>query len=361
MTDISQNLVEQVESAIADKTPVRIEGGGTKSQLGRSTEHTTVLSTKEHSGVVEYKPVELIMTVRGGTTLAEIDAELDKNNQMLACDPRRFAGNATIGGSLATNQSGHARPWFGSLRDHVLGVKLITGKGEHLRFGGQVMKNVAGYDVSRLQAGAMGAFGVISEVSFKVLPKPEDSASLSLAVEADEAIMIMNKLSGTAKPITAASWLDNQLYVRLEGAKKAVNATSKKWKTEYCFNSISENEAKLFWDNLREHELAFFDEIEKPLWRFSVNAAAKHRLEEEAWLFNWCGSQRWLRGDNLDIQALSELAQDMNGEVHLYSGGNRQAELSLPRNEVIKTLMQNVKQSFDPENIFNQGRLYSWL
>ena len=363
MSDISQQLIDQVKAASAEKTPVSIQGGGTKLALGRRTEVIErVISTQEHSGIVDYKPVELIMTARAGTSLAEIDAELSANNQMLACDPRRFGGSATLGGSLAANQSGHARPWYGSLRDHVLGIRLINGQGQHLRFGGQVMKNVAGYDVSRLQAGAMGAFGVISEVSFKVLPKPETTLSVSLAIGPQDALDLMNKLAGTSKPITAASWVGGHVYLRLEGASNAVEATAKQWQSEYGLSPFAEKEAELLWHSLREHEHDFFvgTDKEKTLWKFSVNAAADHISPDSAWAFNWCGSQRWLVGE-FSLDELTEHAKLMGGDVQHYSGGDMQQELSLPQNAVVQQLMKNVKKSFDPENIFNPGRLYSWL
>lgn len=363
MPDMSQKLIEQVKTAITDKTPLRIEGGATKNSLGRLTEEAAnIISTREHSGVIDYKPVELIMTVRGGTSVAEIDVELAKNNQILACDPRRYGGQATIGGSLATDQSGHARPWYGSLRDHVLGIKLINGHGEHLRFGGQVMKNVAGYDVSRLQAGAMGTFGVITEVSFKVLPKPEMSTSVCLTTDANQALLVMNKLARTAKPITAASWIDGQVYIRLEGASKAVDATVQQWQSEYDTSIFPNKEADSFWQSIREHEHDFYSgtEAEIPLWKFSVNAAAQHTLTDADWVFNWCGSQRWLTGE-YSLEELNEYAKTMKGTVQHYSGGNRQQELAILDNAMLKPLMTKLKRSFDPENIFNPGRLYGWL
>ena len=361
MSDISKQLIEQVNAATSAKTALTIQGGGTKAHLGRKTdESATMVSTAKHTGVVTYTPVELIMTARAGTSLAEIDAELAKNNQMLACDPRRFGGNATIGGSLAANQSGHARPWWGSMRDHVLGVKLINGNGEHLQFGGQVLKNVAGYDVSRLQAGAMGTLGIITEISFKVLPKPEQSATLATSMSAADAIKLMNQLSGTAKPITGASWSDGMLRMRLEGAGKAVDATAKSWATDFGMTVEESKDADAYWANLREQELAFFENSDKPLWRFSVNAAAEAILPKEDWLFNWSGSERWLRGD-FKLDELHEQAKTLQGEVQLYSGGDRSGDISLEKNEAIKTLLRNVKRSLDPENIFNPGRLHRWL
>ena len=361
MSDISKQLIEQVNAAHASKTPIRIQGGGTKTHFGRQTDESiTMVSTKEHSGITDYTPVELIMTARAGTSLAEIDAELEKNNQMLACDPRRFAGNATIGGSLAANQSGAARPWLGSLRDHVLGVKLINGQGEQLQFGGQVMKNVAGYDVSRLQAGAMGTLGVMTELSFKVLPKPMHSATVLKETDAVTAITLMNQLSITSKPITGVSWNAGQLRVRLEGEATAVEATIQQWNTHYDLQQEDEEAAKRYWFELREQALPFFANPSEPLWRFSVNAAAKMQLPDEKWLFNWSGSERWLRGD-FEFKELHDIAKAMKGEVQLYSGGDRSGEVSVISNDMLKTLTRNVKHSLDPENIFNPGRLYGWL
>ena len=363
MPDISQSLVEQIKTATAEKTPITIVGNGTKQAMGRKVElGKEQLETTRHSGIVDYKPVELIMTARAGTTLAEIDSELAKNNQMLACDPRRFGGQATLGGSLASNQSGHARPWFGSIRDHVLGIRLINGHGQHLRFGGQVMKNVAGYDVSRLQAGAMGALGLITEMSFKVLPKSEASISLSVPAGAQDALILMNTLARTAKPITAASWIDNHVYVRLEGVNAAVSAAALQWQSQHGFTLLSEDEATIFWDSLREHEHDFFagKEDEKTLWKFSVNASAKAIETDADWAFNWCGSQRWLIGE-FNLSELSEQAKAMGGQVQHFSGGDRQQDVFEPSNAALKALMKNVKESFDPENIFNPGRLYSWL
>ena len=361
MSDISKQLVDQVQSAIADKQPVSIQGGNTKAHLGRaSVKPSNLISIRKHSGIVEYSPAELIMTARAGTTLAEIDDELERNNQIFAAGPRRFEGKATIGGSLASNQSGNARPWLGSFRDHVLGIKLINGKGEHLKFGGQVLKNVAGYDVSRLQAGAMGTLGVITEVSFKVLPKPAKMVTLSKVLDIFEATTLMNQLSGTAKPITGSAWFNRKLYIRLEGAVQAVDACEKRWISDWGMKSMDKHAANRFWQHLREHELSFFKDLDKPLWRFSVNAASTPLLPLEEWLFNWSGSQRWLRGD-FSLEELTQLAKEQHGEVQLYSGGDRSQDVATENNPVVKTLISNVKRSLDPDSIFNPGRLYSWL
>ncbi len=358
MSDVSPQLREQVIAARNDGKQLLIQGGGTKSKLGRAVNaDAQLLSTAEHSGIVNYQPVELVMTARAGTPLAEIDQALAENGQMLASDPMRFGGSATIGGSLATNQAGPARPWVGSLRDHVLGIKLINGRAEHLKFGGQVMKNVAGYDLSRLQAGAMGTLGLITEVSFKVLPKPAASATIAQELPLTDAITRMNQIAGESKPISGACWVEGRMYVRFEGAERAVAASIRYSSGE----QLASEEARQFWHDLRELQLGFYiDKEQQTLWRFSVNPAAEAAMLDQTWLINWVGAQRWLKGD-FDAQKLHSLAQTMGGEVVRYRGGNRSDDIHNQNNPVLQQLHKNLKQALDPENIFNPGRLYSWM
>lgn len=363
MTDISEQLVDQVKASLNKQTSLRIHGNNSKLQLGRNpSAQGEIISLAQHKGVVKYEPVELILTARAGTTIDEIDEILAESNQILACDPRRCNGEATIAGSLASNQSGNARPWLGSLRDHVLGIKLINGKGEHLQFGGQVLKNVAGYDVSRLQAGAMGTLGVITEVSFKVLPKPAASITLIKELCAEQALQEMNLLARGPKPLTGASWVDGKLYLRLQGAQSAVTATAQQWQSKIEAQILEPEQAKAFWQDLREHQLEFHQQkdLATPLWRFSVKPTAAHFLSDEQWALNWAGTQRWLKG-NFDPNTLQDLARKAGGEVQLYEGGDRGGEISFVENDTLKKIHQNVKTAFDPQGIFNPGRLYSWL
>lgn len=233
MADLSQKLQEQVLQARKTGQKLNIEGGGTKAFMGRAADADAgSLNMGEHTGIVEYHPVELILTARAGTTLAEIEATLAEEGQCLHFEPPRFGDGSTLGGTLACNLSGPARPWSGSVRDQVLGIRLLNGKGEHLRFGGQVMKNVAGYDTSRLQAGAMGTLGAITEISLKVMPKPAMSVTLVQDMAMDEVIHYMNSRAKEPKPITGAAWVDGKVYLRLAGAKSAVEATAGKWSGE---------------------------------------------------------------------------------------------------------------------------------
>lgn len=272
---------------------------------------------------------------------------------MLACEPPWFNGKATIGGTLACNQSGPGRPWWGSIRDHVLGIRLLNGKGELLRFGGQVMKNVAGYDVARAQAGAMGSLGAITEVSLKVLPRPGASITLTQPMDRDEAITLMNARATEPKPLTAASWMDGHVYFRLSGSKSAVAATAKQWRGTV----MSDSDA--FWQKLRDQQHDFFAG-NAPLWRFSVRPTAPLPDLNGDWLIDWAGAQRWYRGEGT-IAAMASLAAEAGGQISLFRGGDRQGEVMHPQPDALKAVQQRLKKSFDPDAIFNPGRIYSWL
>ena len=203
-------LQEQVRAAAAERRPLCIVGGNSKRHLGRETEGEPV-EMGTYSGVVDYQPAELVVTARAGTTISELQAVLAERHQVLACEPPAFGGKATVGGTLACNLSGPSRPWLGSIRDHVLGVRLINGRGEHLRFGGAVMKNVAGYDVSRLMAGAMGTLGILTEITLKVMPLPEATLTVRRTIAASDAIRAMNELCRSPLPLTGACWHDGDL------------------------------------------------------------------------------------------------------------------------------------------------------
>ncbi|MDX1634011.1 MAG: glycolate oxidase subunit GlcE [Marinobacter sp.] len=352
MADIAKRLEEQILSARDEKRSLKIVGGGSKQFMGRPVE-ADELSVAEHSGIVEYQPVELVMTARAGTPLAELEAALAENNQMLSFEPPRFTDKATIGGTLACNQSGPGRPWTGSVRDQVLGIRLINGQGEHLRFGGQVMKNVAGYDVSRLQAGAMGTLGVITEISLKVLPRPAATTTLVRELPLDEAIHMMNNRAAEPKPLTGACWLDGKLYLRLAGARSAVDATASQWQGEPL------EDADRFWAQLRDHSSDFFAG-DRPLWRFSVNPTAPNPDLDGDWLVDWGGAQRWYRGE-AQLSDMETLAAHAGGQVSLFRGGDRSGEVMHHQPAALKTIQQRLKRSFDPEGIFNPGRLYTWM
>lgn len=353
MSDCSKDILDAVARAYADKTPLFIRAGGTKQNIiGRSISGT-VLDLSEHSGVIDYQPSELVITARAGTPVSDLITLLAKERQMLAFEPPVFNDKATLGGTLASGLSGPARPWAGSIRDMVLGVQLINGKAELLNFGGQVMKNVAGYDVSRLQAGALGTLGVLSQVSLKVLPQPEHTLTLALEFDAQSALEAMNKKSATAKPLSGAFWVDGTLFLRLSGAEAAVSHTAKLWGGEQL------TEASSLWQSLCEMSHPFFAG-DAPLWRLSHKSTAKVELGFGDTLIDWGGAQRWLRGEH-DRTELEQCAAQAGGHLSLFKGGDRQGEVKQRMNSIEQRLHQRLKQSFDPEGILNPGRLYSWM
>ncbi|MEW7982522.1 MAG: glycolate oxidase subunit GlcE [gamma proteobacterium symbiont of Phacoides pectinatus] len=352
MADISKQLTERVETAYREEMPLNIIGDGSKPFIGRAAEGAP-FDVAEHSGIVSYKPTELVITARCGTSMEEILAELAEHGQICPFEPPLMSGSSTLGGILACNLSGPARPWLGSIRDAVLGVHLINGKGEYLRFGGQVIKNVAGYDVSRLQAGALGTLGVITEVSFKVLPKPVASATAMLEMDAATAIKQMNQLAGQPTPISGAAWWDGRLYLRFQGASRAVAEAVKQQGGE------SVAEADPLWEGLTEQTIDYF-QGDAPLWRFSLNANADHFFADQPWLIDWGGNQRWLRG-TFDQAELESLAQQARGHVTLFRDGDRSGEVHQTLPVVQQKILKNLKAAFDPKGILNPGRLYSWL
>lgn len=347
-TDIASHLAERVRAAAADRTPLRIAGGGSKTGLFGRAVPGEPLELSGHRGIVSYQPGELVLTARAGTPLAEIEAALAVHGQALPFEPPHLGAGATLGGTLACNLSGPARPWSGSMRDMVLGVRLINGMGEHLRFGGQVMKNVAGYDISRLQAGALGTLGVITEISLKVLPRPR--ASLTLAEEIDEAgaIVTMNRLAGRPWPLSGAAWADGRLYLRLAGEPEAIDAAAHglgrpKWSDE------------TFWQDLREQRLAFF-QGEAPLWRLSVPSTAPPLEPGAVTVVDWGGALRWSRGGES-----TTLAARAGGHAALIRGGDRSGEVRQPLAAPLQALHHRLKAAFDPAGILNPGCLYGWM
>lgn len=354
MADLSQQLQEQVRQARTSGEKLNIIGGGTKSFMGREPNpQASTLDMSGHTGIVDYHPVELLMTVRAGTPLSDIEAALAEHGQALHFEPPHFGPASTLGGTLACNLSGPARPWAGSVRDQVLGIRLLNGKGEHLRFGGEVMKNVAGYDVSRLQAGALGTLGAITEISLKVMSGPAASLTLVQDMAMDEALHYMNRRAAEPKPITAACWVDGKVYLRLSGAKTAVEATAEQWSGDV----IEQGEA--FWRSVQDMQHEFFADKSAPLWRFSVGSTATNPALNGDWFIDWAGAQRWYKG-TAELSDMEPLARAAGGQVSLFRGGDRSGEVMHSQPNALKTIQQRMKASFDPDGIFNPGRLYSW-
>jgi glycolate oxidase FAD binding subunit len=345
MADQSAALREAIAEAIASHRPVYIRGGDSKRHLCGRACGARALDVGGHRGIVDYQPDELMLSARAGTPLLELEQALAEHDQVLPFEPPHFAGRATLGGTLACNLSGPARPWWGSVRDAVLGVQLITGQAQLLNFGGKVMKNVAGYDVSRLQAGALGTLGLITEVHLKVLPRPQATRTLAFEVSPDQAVETLCRHASQPKPLTGACWVDGRLFLRLAGAERAVEHTAKRWGGETTDARI--------WQQLRELEHPFFAG-DAPLWRLST-APGTPLAEETDQCVDWGGAQRWLRGD---VAARSLPA---GSQLCLFAGGDRSSEVRGALDPVQQRLQQRLKNAFDPAGIFNPGRLYSWM
>ena len=341
-------LIDRIRAAHAEGTPLVIQGGGSKTFYGNADEGE-ILSARALTGIVDYQPKELVLTARAGTPLAEIETVLAEQNQMLAFEPPHFGGPATLGGSIAAGLSGPRRPYAGAARDFVLGVRLIDGTGQPLRFGGQVIKNVAGYDVSRLMVGALGTLGLITEVSLKVLPKPAVETTLQFELDEAAAILKMNQWAGQPLPLSATSWHAGLLTVRLSGAASAVHAAQSRLGGEV------QKDAAAFWQRLRDHATPFFDK--RPLWRLAVNPTTPPLNRSDAQWIEWGGAVRWLASD-LPAATLREAARTAGGHAILFRGKTPVDGVFAPLAPALAALHRNLKQRFDPRGILNRGRLY---
>ena len=370
MSDQIQIIAERVRLAVGNKRGLRIIGSGGKDFYGQSLDGET-LETCSHQGIPAYEPTELVITARCGTPLAEIEKTLADSGQILPFEPPYFGGsaqtqppyfggNATFGGAISAGLSGPRRAanngYYGAVRDYVLGCKIIDGRGDVLSFGGQVMKNVAGYDVSRLMAGSMGTLGVILEVSLKVLPKPVASKTLQLGMrDAADVIRKMNEWGGQPLPITATAYRDGDLTVRLEGAESAVGGAAKKLGGE----SVGDEEAGAFWRGLRDQTEPFFAGAE-PLWRISIPSATAPLDLPGRQLIEWGGALRWLKSD-APAQTIRTLARKVGGHATLFRADEalkKSAGVFTPLDPVLAKIHKNLKQTFDPHSIFNRGRIY---
>lgn len=353
--DMSLQLQQQVQLAYEEQTALHIVGGNSKAFYGRPVTAQT-LSVAEHRGVLNYEPTELVITLRAGTPLSEVEKILDDNGQMLPFEPPAFSEQATIGGTIACNLSGPRRAYAGAARDYLLGCKIINGKGELLTFGGEVMKNVAGYDVSRLMAGAMGSLGVLLEVSLKVLPKAESETSQLFHCSSVEAIDKMHAWSQTPLPVSATSFHNSLLRVRLSGASKAVNAA-----VNHIGGDAMEN-ADNYWQDLKEQRLEFFN-TEKPLWRLSlasdIESVLADNSDEDDFLYEWGGALRWLKSD-IPAEIIQTAVAELDGHASLFRH-TEQSSIFQPLTPGLMRIHKNLKQAFDPDNILNPGRLYPEL
>lgn len=356
MTSSLAELIDRIRGATAAKQPLQIRAGGTKDFYGNPS-RGDVLDPRGYGGhgdgIVAYEPTELVITVRCGMPLAELEAELDGKGQMLAFEPPHFGAAATVGGCVAAGLSGPRRATAGAVRDYVLGAKLVDGRGNLLAFGGTVMKNVAGYDVARVLAGSLGTLGLIAEVSLKVLPKPVAEATLRFEFDEPTALRRMNEWAAQPLPISATAWHAGELHVRLSGAQAAIRSARERMGGE----RIDETRAASFWRGIREHTEAFFV-FNAPLWRLSVPSTAEPLAASGEQLIEWGGALRWLRS-TAPASAIRTRAAALGGHATLFRGGDRLGGVFHPLEPAIAKIHQRLKAEFDPAGIFNPGRMYA--
>jgi len=350
-----ETLQARIRKAAEKSTPLRIRGGGTKDFYG-GLPQGDILETQVYAGIVEYDPIELVLTARAGTSLAAIESAMRAWGQMLAFEPPHFGEGSTLGGAVASGLSGPRRPYAGAVRDLVLGVRIMDGTGQDLSFGGRVMKNVAGFDVARLMTGALGTLGVITEVSLKCLPMPKAEATLEFQCSADEAIRRVNEWGTQPLPLSATCYHHGRMRVRLSGALPAVAAAVAKLGGERVSN------AEGYWVSLRDHTHLFFEgsrAADVPLWRLAVKSTAPYTDLGGEQLVEWGGGLRWLAaGDRTDTQRVRLWALANGGHATLFRATDKSAGAFQPLAATMQVLHQRLKKAFDPQGILNPGRLY---
>jgi glycolate oxidase FAD binding subunit len=366
---------EQILHASNNKTKLSIEGGGTKSWYGNSNTHTK-LDTRAYSGILEYQPEELVITACAGTPLKVIEAALKEKNQMLAFEPPHFGEHATFGGAIAAGLAGPGRISVGNFRDFVLGTRIMDGRGQDLSFGGQVMKNVAGYDVSRLLPGSMGTLSLLLEASVKVLPRPAATATLRCQISQEKALRVLNEWAGQPLPLSASCWIGNsneegQLSIRLAGAA-AIKAAVPLMSSLVNASEVDPQSAEVFWNALREHQLPLFENLaaDQTLYRLALPAAcgplsipgASNEI-----ILEWHGQQRWIKaqGDEATFNLIKQLASSHGGHATRFKQGSS-VDTSFQRftllseqahSQALELVQERLRSAFDPSGVFATKRL----
>jgi glycolate oxidase FAD binding subunit len=340
-------FAEQIRAASARGTALRLRGGGSKDFYGNEP-RGEILDTRAYAGIAAYEPTELVVTARCGTLLSDLEKILEANGQCLPFEPPHFGSAATVGGCVAAGLSGPRRAAAGALRDFVLGLKLVDGRGQALSFGGQVMKNVAGYDVSRLVAGSLGTLGLIAEVSLKLAPRPAAQTTLRLEMPQDRALETMNRWAGQPLPISATAWCDDELSVRLSGSAAGVRAAAAK--------IGGEGLAEEFWLGLREQSAAFFTGPE-PLWRLAVPSTSPPIAIAGRQLVEWGGGLRWLKSAE-NPKTMRQAARRLGGHATLFRATDKACGCFSALDPVLMRVHRELKAAFDPAGIFNPGRMY---
>jgi glycolate oxidase FAD binding subunit len=368
---------EQILNAARNKTQISIEGGGTKSWYGNANSHPK-LDTRSYSGILEYQPEELVITACAGTPLKEIEAVLKEKNQVLAFEPPHFGENATFGGAIAAGLAGPGRIAVGNFRDFVLGARILDGKGQDLSFGGKVMKNVAGYDVSRLLPGSLGTLSLLLEASVKVLPKHAATATLRCQISQESALKVLNGWAGQPLPLSASCWIgsakggDGELTFRLAGAAAAVKAAIPLMSSLVLATKVNESVAEDFWNDLREQKLSMFTNLgaDQTLYRMALPAACGLITipgGDDAIVLEWHGQQRWIKapGDEATFKAIKALANAHGGHATRFRQGAN-IEPSYQRftllseqahSKALEAVQERLRSAFDPSGVFATKRL----
>ena len=348
MTDTKEFIASQIKDAVKQKKALQLLGGNTKAFYGRSVQ-ATPLSLTSHSGIIEYEPSELYITARCGTPLNDIEQVIGKESQMFPFEPPHFGAAATIGGTVAAGLSGPRRVSSGAVRDSMLGAEIINGKGEYLRFGGKVMKNVAGYDASRLMCGALGTLGVLMSVTLRLLPKPQDEQTVVVTEAPSNAIQKMNTWARTPMPISATFHDGKNLYVRLAGSSSTV---------EKCRNSIGGeliDRSDVFWAKIKEQAHGLFL-TDQPLWRIQVPPSTCPLDISGSCAMEWNGALRWY-ATGAEASTIRRIAKQAGGHACLFRGpAIKQVFNPLP--PALLEIHKRLKRTFDPDGILNPGKMY---
>ena len=341
-----------VSPLCADKKLIGIIGGGTRNFLGGYIDReSNFLDLAGFADIVSYEPSELVITVLSGTTIDQVESTLKENGQMLPFEPPVFGTGSTVGGLLATGISGPRRIMHGPVRDHVLGVQIIDGRGKPLRFGGKVIKNVAGFDVSRLLVGSYGTLGIMTEISLKVLPRPEKELTQMFELGLESALRKVRYLAAQPSPISATTWIDKVLYLRLSGSEKAVDRAINKFGGQTKKDLDSER----FWGKVRNLSFEFLANQEKWLWRVILPAHVKSE-SLDCVMVDWNGKQRWVLEEPNDTSIYSKVSH-LGGHATCFSPNRLEGTGFHPTEDLVKILNKRVRSVFDPYLLFNKNRL----
>ncbi len=353
--DIAEQLQQQLIDATRSNRGLQIIGNDTKSFYGRKIDESTTdsLAITEHRGITDYQPTELTLTARAGSSLAEIIQSLAEQKQMLAFEPPTFEGKASLGGCIATALAGPRRPWAGSVRDALTGVRVLTGDGRDVRFGGSVMKNVAGYDLFRPMAGALGTLGVMLDITLRVIPAPEAEQSFSMQIESTEMQELMHDWRLASMPLSALSYTENTLRVRLSGSAGLLDASISRLPVE-----MTELSAE-YWQELNEHRLSFFVGSD-PLYRLVLPVDADCGTMQGETLIDWAGALCWLKSSS-SFSEVRDAAKAAGGTATIYRNSHDEDEVFMPLPDPLLDLHKRIKQVMDPAGILNPGKLYSEL